>query len=275
MADTAAHSGFHELCELIHKASGIKIDEGKRQLVKSRLQGRIRESGSASFEEYMARLKSDTTGQETSILVDLISTNVTNFFREQHHFDHLVHTALKDHQNKERPEMMRIWSSACSSGQEPYSIAMSLAEALGEERLRRFLILATDISTRMVRQADRGLYAGSSMTSVPSAHKDKWFDGQGDGTYRVSRFLRDRVRARHLNLLCPWPMKRSFDVIFCRNVLIYFDQPTCQRIIRRFWDQLRPGGYLYIGHSESLSQLDHRFDYVGPTVYQRPEEGAG
>ena len=261
---------FHELCELIHSASGIKLDEGKQQLVKSRLHGRILEAGVANLTEYVRALKADTTGNETSMLVDLISTNVTSFFREQHHFEHLVKVAWQEKLDHGRPEVMRIWSSACSSGEEPYSIALSLAQELGEEHLGRFLILATDISTRMVAHADRGVYEDRTTATVPTLLRREWFQPEGPGEVRVDRRLRARVRARHLNLMGPWPMKRPFDVIFCRNVLIYFDTPTRQRLIDRFYRQLQPGGYLYIGHSESLSQLQHGFEYTGPTIYRKP-----
>ena len=272
-SDPTSTVDFQELCAIVHGASGIMIDENKRQLVKARLRQRLQETGAGTLSGYLEMLRSDPTGVETSILLDLISTNVTSFFREQHHFDHLVRVALPESQAVERQEPMRIWSAACSSGEEPYSIAMSLAEELGADRARRFLILATDISTRMVSRAREGRYPSTSLASVPQAVRERWFESEEDEEFRVAWALRDRVRVNHLNLLESWPMKKKFSAIFCRNVLIYFNHATCQRLINRFWDQLYPGGYLYIGHSESLSNLNHEFEYAGPTIYRRPAGG--
>ncbi|MEM9379678.1 MAG: protein-glutamate O-methyltransferase CheR [Planctomycetota bacterium] len=263
---------FDELCEIVRRASGIKIDASKESLVHARLRKRLNETGARDVSGYLRMLRADSTGEETAVLLDLISTNVTSFFREQHHFDHLAKVALPAHQASGSSEPMRVWSAACSSGEEPYSIAMTLADRLGEDRLRRFLILATDISTRMVAAASRGSFESSALVPVRRDWRETWFQSDGDESLRVEWRLRDRVRARHLNLLDAWPMKRTFSAIFCRNVLIYFDQPTCQQLVRRFWDQLAPGGFLYIGHSESLSQLDHGFEYAGPTIYRRPLE---
>ena len=273
MGEPKASAEFLELCDLIHRVSGIKLDNGKRQLVRSRLSTHLRESGDQSLADYMARLRDDRSGSETSMLVDLISTNVTSFFREQHHFEHLAGTVLEERHATGRSDVFRAWSAASSSGEEPYSIAMTLAQALGSDKLRRFLILATDISTRMVERAEQGSFDMRALATVRPERRNRWFDSDGDGGGRVKQGLRDRVRARHLNLMGPWPMKKRFDVIFCRNVLIYFDQPTIQRLIHRFHDQLEPGGYLYIGHSESLSQIEHPFEYAGPTIYRRPHAG--
>lgn len=271
--DSASAVDFQELCAIVHGASGIMIDENKRQLVKARLRQRLQETGAGNLSGYLEMLRADPTGVETSILLDLISTNVTSFFREQHHFEHLVDVALPESSAIDQREPMRIWSAACSSGEEPYSIAMSLANKLGVDRARRFLILATDISTRMVARAREGRYPSASLDSVPQAIRERCFESCGVEEHRVAKALRDRVRVNHLNLLESWPMKKQFSAIFCRNVLIYFDRATCQKLINRFWDQLYPGGYLYIGHSESLSQLNHAFEYAGPTIYRRPAGG--
>ena len=268
----ASSVDFEELCEIVRRASGIKIDASKETLVHARLRQRLNETGARNVSGYLQMLRADATGRETAILLDLISTNVTSFFREQHHFDHLAKVALPAHQASGSPDPMRVWSAACSSGEEPYSIAMTLADRLGEDRLRRFLILATDISTRMVARSERASFASAALVPVRRDWRETWFEADGAEDRRVVWKLRDRVRSRHLNLLDPWPMKRSFSAIFCRNVLIYFAQPTCQRLVQRFWDQLAPGGYLYIGHSESLSQLSHGFEYAGPTIYRRPLE---
>ena len=275
MAVGHAEGDFGELCELIHRASGIKLDSGKKQLVRSRLRQRMLERGATSIGSYVHLLKTDTSGEETSRLVDLISTNVTSFFREPHHFDHLVKHVLGEHRTSGRVDALRVWSAACSSGQEPYSAAIALAEALGMERLRRFLILATDISTKMVSHAHEGIYSTSSLQSMRADLRAKWFQPLDAERSQLDWSLRGRVRARHLNLMDRWPMTKPFDVIFCRNALIYFDEPTVTRLAERFWQQLRPGGFLYIGHSESLAQIPNRFEYVAPTVYRRPDAEAG
>lgn len=262
---------FVALCTLVHRASGIKIDGNKRALVDARLRHRLVELGLPNLGTYLEFVGGDASGRELEILLDLISTNVTSFFRERHHFEHLAREVLANHLKPGLTGPLRIWSAACSSGEEPYSIALSLANALGPTQLNRFLILASDLSSRMVDRAAAGIFPSEALSPVPAHWRATWFKAVGTEDRQVVPRLRERVRARRLNLLAPWPMQRSFSAIFCRNALIYFDEPTRQRLVERFWDQLAPGGYLYIGHSESLSMLNHRFEYAGPTIYRRPQ----
>ena len=214
-------------------------------------------------------MQADASGRELNTLIDLLSTNVTSFFRESHHFDHLRDDFLAPRLADGDPSVMRVWSAACSSGEEPYSIAMTFANTLGVERLRRFLVLATDISHRMVAHARQATYEKHQLDTVPLKMRSDWTTPQSDGRYSISHSLKDRVQANRLNLLERWPITKEFDVIFCRNALIYFDQALQQQLVRRFHNQLRPGGYFYIGHSESLTGLDHQFEFVKPTIYRK------
>ena len=262
---------FQTLRGLLQDASGIKLGNEKRSLVQARLSGRMKTVGAPNFAGYLERVRTDSSGGELRTLIDLLSTNVTSFFREPHHFEHLKNTFLAQRLESGEPDTIRVWSSACSSGEEPYTIGFTLASVLGEARMRRFLVLATDISTRMVRTAHQATYHQSQIDRVPAGLRVKCLEKVGIEHYRVRHSVRDRVRVRRLNLLEKWPMKKDFDVIFCRNALIYFDQETQQMLAKRFFSKLKPGGYFYIGHSESLSGLQHDFEYVGPTIYQRPK----
>lgn len=262
-------SELQELFELVRAASGIQLDLKKRSLVEARLRGHMIRNGFRSLGSYLTFVKEDGEGKELRRMIDLISTNVTSFFREGHHFDHLKQQLASPQGTCINRYDVRVWSAASSSGEEPYSLAITLAEELGEHALRRFLILATDISTRMVSRAHNGLYPSKNMTGISPQHQMRWFSQTSPARFQVVKELRDRVRARRLNLLDPWPMQKQFDVIFCRNCLIYFDAETQASLARRFYRQLKPGGLFYIGHSESLAGMEHDFEYVMPTVYKR------
>ncbi len=268
---TPSDPAYGELCHLLQRRTGIALGESRSALVLARLSGRMRALGDTTLEKYLSRVNRDQ--DEVQVLINLLSTNVTSFFREAHHFEYLAQEFLPRRLAENDPDTIRIWSAACSSGQEPYSIAMTLADQLGEDRLNRFLVLATDISTKVLAQTKQAVYPESDVASVSKAMKLRFFE-RGSGGSRVSANLRGRVRPRQLNLLERWPMRKSFDVIFCRNALIYFEREVQARLARRFFDQLRPGGLLFIGHSESLNGLEQGFEYLEPTIYRRPSNQA-
>jgi chemotaxis protein methyltransferase CheR len=262
---------FELLRRIAFEHTGIVLGENKRQMMYGRLARRIRQLGLGSFDDYCARLEQDADS-ELGELINAITTNLTSFFRESHHFEHLAHTGL--------PEVMaanaatrrlRIWSAGCSTGEEPYSIAMTLAESadLSGWDAR---ILATDIDTSVVARAEAGVYAADRVQGMDPKRVKRWFeDGSGEhaGRLRVVRPLRERIAFRPLNLLGPWPMRGPFDVIFCRNVVIYFDKETQRKLFARYADILAPHGYLYIGHSETLFKISDRFRPVGGTIYRK------
>jgi chemotaxis protein methyltransferase CheR len=265
--DLSPHQ-FHEVRELVHRVSGIHLHTGKLELVRARLAPRLRELGMFDFRSYLDRVATDATDSELGRLVDLLTTNQTSFFREPRHFQILRERVVPELYRAGRP--LRIWSAGCSSGQEPYSLAMALLHQLGAHAHAR--ILATDISARALAQARTGVYGEEAVRQVPPPLR-RWLDRVGTRSprrYRAGETLRAKVSFARHNLIGPWPMTGQFGLVCCRNVMIYFDRATQQRLVERFWSVLAPGGYLFIGHSESLAAHDHGLEYVQPAVYRRP-----
>jgi len=259
---------FDTVSRLVYRASGINLKEGKEALVRARLMKRVRALRLSSIQAYMRYVESDAGAGELECMIDVMTTNKTGFFREIDHFNFLRETILPDLTGSR----LRFWSAACSSGEEPFSLAISLRESLTDIDARDCLILATDISKRMLEKARQAVYSRESVRNLPEAIVRKYFDkiSTGPGSqYRVKDPVKELVRLRRLNLMEPWPMKGPFDVIFCRNTMIYFDRPTQQNLINRFWGLLRSGGYLFVGHSEGLSGISHRFQYVRPATYRK------
>lgn len=259
---------FEKICNMLYEACGIHLQAGKEGLVMARLAKRLNALKLVSFEAYLAHIHHDKTGHELSRMVDVLTTNKTNFFREQSHFDFLRHRILPD--LKHQSQGMRIWSAACSSGEEPVSIAILLREELPNIDRRDIKILATDISSEILGKARKATYRQDMLQDVPEVLLRKYFTRVGTADaplYQVCEPLRRMVRFARLNLIDTWPMKGRFQAILCRNVMIYFDAPTRQRLVHRFYDYLEPGGFLFIGHSESLTGFSHPFHYVQPAVY--------
>jgi chemotaxis protein methyltransferase CheR len=258
---------FTEISHLIYRQCGIHLKTGKEALVRARLAKRLRALSIGSIDAYMDLVGSDEGRGEIGLLVDAMTTNKTNFFREGAHFDFLGRSVLAELPDRH----LRFWSAACSSGEEPYTLAMVLREALPDIDRRDFLVLATDISQRMLDVARQGVYSAERVREVPVELRSRYFErtGRGPGEVQVKSSLRDLVRLGWLNLMQPWPMKGPFHVIFCRNVMIYFDRPTQQKLVNRFWNILAPGGFLFVGHSEGLSAIKHEFRYVKPAVYRK------
>lgn len=260
IADAQLSEGtFTELARRIHLITGIKLGPAKRQLVQSRLSRRLRALSLGDFDAYLEQL--DAEPSEVTELVSAITTNLTHFFREPHHFETLIPIL------RERPGLQRVWSAACSTGEEPYSIAMAVQEAGISARIR-----ATDIDNAVLAQARAGVYDAERLGPVSLERKKRFFErgtGSRAGQGRVKAELRAIVEMEPLNLIGAWTAPCAYDAIFCRNVLIYFDSPTQLRLVRRLVEALRVGGVLFLGHSESLREADARLKVIGHTSFRR------
>lgn len=265
---TPAH--FDHIRQLAYEVFGFSVQDGKEELIRSRLMRRLRDLDLPDFDTYFRHLEADRSGGELLRLVDALTTNKTNFFREPAHFDFLRQHILP--QAARQGRRLRLWSAACSSGEEPYSISMLLKKSLPDLASWDVKILATDISDTVLATAKKGVYADVLVQEIPPELAAGCLEKQGDRpphTYRVNDAVRRPIHFARLNLMGNWPMQGPFQVIFCRNVMIYFDKPTKEKLVSRFYDLLPPGGYLFIGHAESLSGMDHPFGYVQPAVYVR------
>jgi len=261
---------FNKFRELIYHLSGISLSENKETLVSCRVNKRMRALNIGRMKDYLKYVLRDETGEEIVHLLDVISTNVTHFFRELDHFDFLQTKVSEWALDGLR--RLRIWSAASSSGEEPYSIAMSVLEVLGRQSID-VRILATDISTRVLRRAAEGIYEGKTLEKVSAAHKERYFVRMATPRgaprrYRVTPLLRNMVVFERLNLSQPpFPMSGPFDVIFCRNVMIYFDDEVRKRLLEDMYRLLRSDGYLFVGHAESLTGLISDFKIAGSSIY--------
>ncbi len=263
---------FHFLAALANERTGIVLNEQKRDMVYGRLARRLRALNLQTFADYCALLRSDRAAEEMSHLVDAITTNLTSFFREGHHFDHLktvLEEAIALGSKPGGVKRLRLWSSACSSGMEPYSMAMVLHHLLPVRGGWDAKILATDIDNNMVATARAGEYTARDVEPVPAAYKRYLQPGTSPGTYGMHPEIRELISFKPLNLLEPWPMKGQFDAVFCRNVVIYFNKETKVRLFARMAEHIRPEGWLYIGHSENLHGITERFELKGRTMYRR------
>ena len=257
---------FTRITEVLHEHAGIRMREGKEGLVRARLTKRLRKLGLSDFDAYLDYIEKDTTRREFAEMIDALTTNKTSFLREASHFDFLRDSVFPTLNGP-----VRIWSAGCSSGEEPYTLAMLCNEAFADIATRDVRILATDISHRVLAHAKAGTYPAENMADVPASWLQKYWtrrqDAQGRAVFEAEKPLRRLVHFAKLNLMERWPMQGPFDAILCRNVMIYFDKATQQQLVERYWQLLRPGGHLFVGHSESLTGLAHKFRYVQPAVY--------
>ncbi len=267
---------FQTIVSIVYERSGIVLAANKRDMAYARLVQRLRALGLSSFKEYCALLNSSKGVDEIGFLINAITTNLTKFFREPHHFEHFRSHVLPELVKSAHGGTPRIgvWSAGCSSGEEPYSIAMTALAARAEVgRDWDLQVLATDLDTTMLEQAKAGIYPASALESVPARMRERFFDKPTrittGGASQVSAQVQALVTFKHLNLIKPWPSGMSFDVIFCRNVAIYFDAKTKASLINRFHSILKDGGWLYVGHSESLHSHQHQFKLSGRTIYQK------
>jgi chemotaxis protein methyltransferase CheR len=259
---------FSQISEIVYEQSGIRLNIGKEELVRSRLMKRLRTLGIATFREYLKHVLDDRSDQELKLMIDFLTTNKTSFFREKQHFDYLRAKMLPVFKN--RNDGLRIWSAGCSSGEEPFSIAMLISEELPGANHSDIKILATDISFRILQKARAGEYDADTVQEIPTSLLAKYFTlikSDPPKTYRVNDSIGRMVRFARLNLMESWPMKGLFDVIFCRNVMIYFDNDSQRKLVHRFSQMLVPGGHLFVGHSESLVASSSDFKYVQPATY--------
>jgi chemotaxis protein methyltransferase CheR len=263
---------FERISRLVYEQSGINLHAGKKELVKARLGKRLREGKFGSFRDYYHYVTTEKGINELVAMIDSISTNLTSFFREVSHFNKLyeiVPEMIDATYNERRIPKLRIWSAGCSTGEEPYSLAITAREIIGGRNCD-LRILGTDISTRTLGTAIAGIYAKEKIKNIPPLLLRKYFQiGQGsrDGCYRVKKELKDIIKFTRFNLMDIPSFNDPFDIIFCRNVMIYFDKETQKSLVDRFYGYLKEGGYFFTGHSESLTGLRHGFKYVEPSVY--------
>jgi chemotaxis protein methyltransferase CheR len=271
---------FRKLCDLVYQHCGINLHDGKQELVRARVARQLRAKGLSSASDYLNSVMSDPQGEDFADLIDALSTNLTSFFREPTHFAFLTNTLLPkimDRQRRQRNNRIRAWSAASSTGEEPYTLAITMLESLQGKGAWDARILATDISRNVLKTAIQGKYDFNRVKTIPEALRSKYFSplanepGQdGHPRSQVSREVRSMVTFNYLNLIDQWPFTGPFDFIFCRNVMIYFDKQTQEKLVNRFWHCLESGGVLFTGHSESLTGISHKFQYVQPTIYMRP-----
>lgn len=259
----------HELeriCKIMYERSGIVLNETKHDMVHSRLSRRLRLHNLTSYTEYLDRLESQPSAREWQSLVNALTTNLTAFFREEHHFPILSDFA------KEKGRPIRVWCAAASTGEEPYSIAITLTEALGKTLGRQCEILASDIDTEALAKARAGIYPLNQVLMLPGHYLKSYFlkGGGSQQTYaRIKETELPKIEFRHVNLNGPsWGVTGKFDVIFCRNIMIYFDKQSQSRILDRFAQMINPDGILITGHSESFQSVTDKFTLIGKTVYK-------
>jgi len=267
-----SNEDFDALRRLVKELTGINLTEQKRELVYGRLARRLRALRLGTFAEYRDLLASDG-GNEIGEFCNAITTNLTSFFRESHHFDYLREHLLQARAaNRHASRRMRIWSAGCSTGEEPYSLAMTVLETLPELRTWDIKILATDLDSDVLAKARRGIYAAERVRAIGPQRLSRFFVEQRgrDGLcYEVAPELTSLITFRQLNLMHSLPMKGPLDAIFCRNVVIYFDKETQRELFARVSHLQRPGDILFLGHSESLFKVSERYTPIGKTIYRR------
>lgn len=261
---------FDVLRQMSNQHSGILVPDDKFDMFYSRLSKRLRVLGLSNFKQYCQYLKQHPEHEFTEF-INSVTTNLTSFFREKHHFEFLAGTVIPELLKKNHHDRtIKLWSAGCSTGEEPYTLAITLRENLPENWDVK--ILATDLDTNVLTTAAEGIYPMERVSSLPKAVLNRWFQ-RGTGIkanqVRVKSDLRQLIRFNQLNLMQDWPMQGHFDFIFCRNVLIYFDKETKEKLANRYAELLKDGGYLFIGHSESLHQLDTPFQLIGNNIYRK------
>ncbi|MFA5183272.1 MAG: protein-glutamate O-methyltransferase [Syntrophales bacterium] len=282
--EDAEHGGAHlsdkdfrRLSEWIHANIGVCMGPEKKTLMEGRVKKRMRHLKIPTFQKYCEFVFSlRGNGEEAPFLIDVVTTNKTDFFREPAHFEYLNRTALPSLAGRNLSgsrSTFHVWSAACSSGEEPYTLAMVLQEYIEANAGWDYTILATDISGTVLEKAGQAVYQDETIQAIPFHLRKKYLLKSRDPRNPVVRIvpeLREKVQLRRLNLIADaFDITGELDVIFCRNVMIYFDRPTQEKLIKKFYDHLSPGGYLFIGHAESLSNLKTPFIYMAPTIYMK------
>src|SRR5579883_969113 len=261
---------FQKIRKLVYDTAGIDLREGKETLVSARLGKKLRQLGHRSYDEYLHRVTSDTTGESLIALIDVLTTNFTSFLREPQHFEFLKAKILPALEKRNRIE---IWCAAAATGEEPYSLAFTLFEHFGAEAATRCRILATDISTAALAKARAAVYPVQRFERVPREWLPKYLlrgHGASEGFYKIKPEVARIVEYRRLNLIEAFDPGTVFPLISCRNVMIYFDKPTQAKIVNRMAMFLEPGAHFFVGHSESLNGIEHPFQFVKPAIYRKP-----
>ncbi|MDR1520525.1 MAG: hypothetical protein LBU23_10360 [Planctomycetota bacterium] len=271
---------FAKIRKYVYEKAKINLGDNKMELVRARFGKIIRQRQLKGFHDYFNWVRADASGDALREMLNAISTNLTSFFRENDHFVFLANTILPELAKNPTARSggkihFRVWSAGCSTGEEVHTAAIVISETIAKPEEWDIKLLATDIDTEVVAHGRRGVYDRERVDSgVKRSLIDKYFTPclkeNGREAYQVKDTLRRLITFRHLNLFSDWPFKRKFNLIFCRNVMIYFDRPTQESLINHYFEVLTPGGYLFIGHSESLSSISHKFEYVKPTIYQKP-----
>jgi chemotaxis protein methyltransferase CheR len=263
---------FNYFQKLSDRLTGIHLADNKRELVYGRVTRRLRALKLSSFSEYIKVLESGDS-RELEQFTNMITTNLTSFFREMHHFEFLTKEVIPQLMRaKPRGSRIRIWSAGCSTGEEPYSIAMALKESVPGLSSWDLKILATDLDSEVLAHGATGIYDNDRVNGMPSVYLDKYFDkgkGSNAGKVRIKQEIRDMITFRQLNLMDNWPMKGPMDIIFCRNVVIYFDKQTQTKLFAKFERILADDGRLFVGHSEALYKVTDKFELLGKTVYKK------
>ncbi len=265
---------FGKISRLVYEVCGINLTEGKKELLKARLGKVIRQGAFRSFRDYYEHVREDSSGEELIRLLDAVSTNFTSFFREAQHFDYLRNEFLPEVRDRKKGQgkRLRFWSAGCSSGEEPYSLAITVLESLDSPEAWDLKILSTDLSSKVLKMAAAGIYPQERIRSVPAPVVRRYFlrgENEWKGYVKVKSPLKKYISFERLNLMGRFSFAEPFDCIFCRNVMIYFDKPTQAALLGRFFQHLSPGGALLIGHSESLAGIQHSFRYVKPAIYRK------
>jgi chemotaxis protein methyltransferase CheR len=258
---------FEKFRRLAYDKFGLNLTAAKHELVAARLGKKLRELKIPSYEAYYELVQGDRTGESLIALIDALSTNHTSFLREASHFDFLVTRVLPGLRKR---ALIDIWSAPCSTGEEPYSIAVTVLEQLGLPPKPALRIRATDISTRALAVAKKGAYAADRLRSLPAPLMKKYFTESSPGVFQINAEVRRTIEFERVNLIEPMRASRTFPIVFCRNMMIYFDKPTQERVVRSLSECLEPGGYLLIGHAESLIGVHHGLEYVQPAIYRKP-----
>lgn len=268
---TITDKEFNQLTAYIKTNYGINLKEEKRAMVTGRLRNVLQQNNFRNFSEYYDYIISDKTGNAADTLINKISTNHTFFMRESDHFDYFKNTVLPYLKNTVNSRDLRIWSAGCSSGEESYTLAMIIDEFFGVEKARwDTKVLATDISSKVLETAEKGIYDDERIATLQSNWKLNYFKRIDSKNSVLIDKIRDEVIFRKLNLMDEeFPFKRKFHVIFCRNVMIYFDTQTKRKLVEKFYNLMEHGGYLFIGHSESINREETRYKYISPAVYRK------
>ncbi len=277
MEDDLTPDLFNQIRKYIYDHARISLGDNKMELVRARFGKMIRQRKMGGFHEYFKWMKTDTSGEALREAMNAIATNLTSFFRENDHFIYLAKTLIPEIEARGPTSggkiRLRGWSAGSSTGEEVYTIAMTLCESISKPEMWDIKLLATDLDTEVVAHGQRGVYSAERVQGVQTGIVNKYFekvtDERGKPAFRIKEPLRRMVTFRHLNLFSDWPFRNQFNFIFCRNVMIYFDRPTQEALINKYYSVLAKNGRLFIGHSESLSGVNHQFEYVKPTIYMK------